>query len=104
MKKKVRAQPTVPYYSNEPAVSKKLMADTMPVPSGSLGNKTPKMVDKNPGRLSGVAVFASKSAPTTKKSGITVAKLGSKSGAPQQGKLRSSGNAGAHRIGLKTKI
>lgn len=104
MKKKVRAQPTVPYYSNEPAVSKKLMADTMPVPSASLGNKTPKMVDKSPGRLSGVAGFASKTAPLTKKSGITIAKLGTKAGPASPGKLRTSGNASAHRIGFKSKI
>ena len=58
MKKRVRTQPTNPFYSDEPAVAKGLMADKGLVQNASLGNQTPKMVDKKPGRLSGVAGFA----------------------------------------------
>lgn len=104
MKKRARVQPSVPFYSSEPAVSKKLMADSMMVPGAAAGAKTPKMVNKNPGRMSGVAGFVSKAKPATKPSGITIPKLGTKSNFPTQGKLRSSGHASAHRIGFKSKI
>lgn len=99
MKKKVRVQQTVPFYSNEPAVSRKLIADQSMTQNASLGGKTPKMVDKNPGRASGVAGFASKAHPVGKNVGTKIPKLGSKSGPPARNPLRMSGHSGAHRIG-----
>lgn len=98
MKKKVRVKPTVPFYSNEPAVSRTLMADRGLTQNASLGNNTPKMVDKNPGRLSGIASFSSKSAPKTGSTGITTAKVGATAKSPA--KLKLSGHAGAHQVGL----
>ena len=101
MKKKVRAQQSVPFYSNEPAVSKKLITDQSMSQSASLGNKTPKMVDKNPGRLSGIANFASKSKPSAKPAGIKPLNISAKASSPMQPKLRVSGHSGAHMLGKK---
>lgn len=76
------------------------MADMGLSPNGNLANSTPKMVDKKPGRLSGVAGFASGHRP---KSGISTPtpKLGSSAKSPPQqgGGLRASGHPQAHRIG-----
>lgn len=103
MKKKVRAQTSTPsYYTTEPAVSRKLIAASQPTPSPSIGLKAPKTVDKNPAKMSGVASFVSKQRPHVKASKINVPTIGVKP--PQQGKLRASGNPGAHRLGFKSKI
>lgn len=104
MKKKVRVPPTNPFYSSEPAVSRTQVAAKPLVPSASLGSATPKMVDKKPARMSGVAGFVSKARPTTKPTHISVPKLGTKSNFPTQGKLKASGHSGAHRVGFKSKI
>lgn len=111
-KKRVRTQPSNPYYSNEPAVSRKLIADQGLTQNASLGNAPPKMVDKKPGRLSGLAGFADKHRP--KEQGIkqiTSVKPGKPPGSsksPIQGGLKSSGHPGAHRLGslkpLKLKV
>lgn len=61
MKKRVKTQPTNQYYSSEPAVSSKLMADKALVPSPAA--KSPKMVDKKPAEMSGMAGFVSKGKP-----------------------------------------
>lgn len=98
MKRRVRTQPTNPYYSNEPAVSTGQMADKAPVQNASLGNKTPKIVDKHPGRMSGVADFVSKGKPTGKNT-VKVPSFGTKAKSPAT--LRMSGHSGAHRVGLK---
>lgn len=95
MKRRVRTQPSNPFYSDEPAVSKAAIADKPPVPSASLANKPSKPIDKNPGKMSGVAGFVDKhrlhGRPMTP---VT-------SNVPQMGKLRLSGHSGAHRIGGK---
>jgi hypothetical protein len=67
MKRRIRTQPTNPFYSNEPAVAVKSIADKPPVQNASLGNKSPKMVDKHPGRITGVAGFTNKARPPAKK-------------------------------------
>lgn len=99
MKKKIKQKPTVPFYSNEPAVSKKLMADSTMSQSASLGNNTPKMVDKNPGKMSGIAGFTSKHKPSAPGAKISPPKLGTVAKSPASGKLRMSGHASAHRVG-----
>jgi hypothetical protein len=90
MKKRVRVQPTNPYYSNEPAVSRKMIADQGITQNASLGNSTPKMVDKKPGKLSGLAGFQDKHRPKQKNiTQITKAGFGkppSPSKSPQQGR------------------
>lgn len=58
MKRRVHTQPQNPFYSDEPAVSKGLIADKSMVQNASLGSKKPKMVPKSPGRISGLAGFA----------------------------------------------
>jgi hypothetical protein len=63
MKKRVRVAPSNPFYSNEPAVARSNITSKAPVPSAGLANRPPKMVDKSPGRLSGVAGFADKKKP-----------------------------------------
>lgn len=63
MKKRIRTQPSNPYYSNEPAVARGLIAGKAPVQSASLANQPNKIVDKKPGRISGLAGFSSKSKP-----------------------------------------
>jgi len=106
MKRKVRAQPSNPFYSNEPAVSRKLIADQGMTQNASLGNQAPKMVPKHPGRLSGIAGFASKSKPPAGSSHISTPTLGAKAKQPAQ--LRMSGHSGAHRVGavkpIKAKV
>lgn len=97
MKKKIKVKPTVPFYSNEPAVSKKLIADSTMSQSASLGNQTPKMVDKNPGKMSGVAGFESKHKPSASGIGVSIPKFGSKASKPAT--LRMSGHPSAHRLG-----
>lgn len=98
MKKKVRTKPTNPFYSNEPAVSRTLIAGKGLVQNSSLGNATNKVVDKKPGRLSGIAGFASKSAPRHGSTHIAAPKLGTTTKSPA--KLKLSGHPGAHQIGL----
>lgn len=99
MKKRVKTQPSNPFYSNEPAVSRKLIADQGMTQNASLGNQTPKMVPKHPGRLSGIAGFESKSKPHTKPTGITTTKISAPAKAPAQGHLRASGHPKAHQLG-----
>ena len=106
MKKRVRTQPSNPFYSNEPAVSRKDIAGRPPVQNASLGNQAPRMVDKKPGRLSGVAGFADKKRPKTQKMQNPAFTAPLKTGpakpvgVPKQGgHLRMSGVTGAHRIG-----
>ena len=102
MKRRVRTQPTNPYYSDEPAVAKGLIADKPPVQESSLGSKTPKMVDKHPGRLSGIAGFADKHKPPQQKMQGKAPAFGGKAKQPSQ--LRMSGHPGAHRLGGVKKI
>lgn len=107
MKKRVRPNQTVPFYSNEPAVSRKLIADQGLTQNASLGNQPPKMVDKKPSRMSGLAGFTSKNKPKGKPSGIPQVGPGGPKPAkvPSQGHLRASGHPGAHRIGnIKLKV
>lgn len=85
MKKKPRSAPSNPFYSSEPAVSRAKIAAKAPVPA-NLANRPPKTVDKNPGRMSGVAGFADKGRPRTGSTKISVPKLGTKMKFPQQGK------------------
>ena len=105
MKRKIRPSNSNPFYANEPAVARSKIADTTGFGSSGVGASTPKMVDKKPGRSSGVAPFASGHKP---KAGHTtpVIKLGTKDtkGVPQQGKLRTSGHPQAHRLGGIKKI
>lgn len=98
MKKKVRASNSNPFYSNEPAVARSKMADMDLSPNGNLANSTPKMVDKKPGRLSGVAGFSGGHRP---KAGISTPtpKLGSSAKGVPQATLRNSGHPQAHRLG-----
>jgi len=100
MKKRIRTQPSNPYYSDEPAVAKGLMADKAPVQNASLGNKPNKIIDRKPGKLSGLAGFTSKSKPAAG-SYAKVPKFGTQ--AKEPAKLRLSGHSGAHRIGAKLK-
>ena len=100
MKKRIRTQPSNPYYSDEPAVAKGLMADKAPVQNASLGNKPNKIVDRKPGKLSGLAGFTSKSKPAAGPY-AKVPAFGTK--AKQPATLRMSGHSGAHRIGAKLK-
>ena len=90
MKKRIRTQPTNPFYSNEPAVAKGLMADKALVPNASLGSKTPKMIDAKPGKLSGIAGFSDKHRP--KKQGIKPKPptFGQKAKQPAQMKIKPS--------------
>lgn len=101
MKKRVKYQPSVPYYTDEPAVSKTLIADRPLVQNSALGTNRNKFVDKRPARLSGIEGFASKGRPSAKPPKLGLQPLGSKSQVPMQGKLRSSGHPKAHRIGSK---
>jgi len=100
MKKRIRTQQAVPFYSDEPAVAKGLMADKPPIQSASLGNKPNKIVDKKPGKLSGLAGFTSKAKPAAG-SYAKVPVFGTK--AKQPATLRMSGHSGAHRLGAKFK-
>src|SRR5258707_6690049 len=100
MKKRIRTQPSNAFYSDEPAVAKGLMADKAPVQNASLGNKPNKVIDKKPGRLSGLAGFTSKAKPHAG-SFAKVPAFGTQ--AKQPAKLRMSGHSGAHRIGAKLK-
>jgi hypothetical protein len=86
MKKKPRIGPSNPYYSSEPAVSRKKMASQAPVPSANLANKPPKSVNQQPAKMSGTAGFVDKGGLRKTPSKIEVPKLGSKSGLPLQGK------------------
>lgn len=100
MKRRIRTQPTNPFYSNEPAVSRNKMADAGLSPNPNLANQPPKIVDKKPGRLSGLAGFQDKHRPKSGGAKITIPKLGtSQKNPPQQGALRASGHPQAHRIG-----
>lgn len=85
MKKKPRSSPSVPFYSSEPAVSRAKIASRAPVPA-NLASRPPKTVDRNPGKLSGVAGFVDKGRPRTGNPKISVPKLGTKMKFPQQGK------------------
>lgn len=106
MKKRVRIQQSNPYYSSEPAVARNLMADQSLTQNSGLGNSAPKMVDKKPGRLSGVAGFSSKSKPSSKPAAhVPATKVASPAKSPpQMGSLRNSGHPKAHRLGGKLKI
>jgi hypothetical protein len=101
MKKRQRQQQAVPFYSDEPAVAKGLMADKPMIQNSSLGNKPNKVVDRKPGKLSGLASFTSKTKP---RAGTTakVPAFGTKAKSPAT--LRMSGAAGAHRLGSKSKV
>jgi hypothetical protein len=90
MKKRIRTQPSNPFYSSEPAVAKGLMADKALVQNSSLGSKTPKMIDTKPGKLSGIAGFSDKHRP--KKQGIKPKPpvFGQKSKQPAQMKIKPS--------------
>lgn len=104
MKKRIRTQPTNPYYSNEPAVARGLIAGKAPVQSASLGNQPPKMVDKKPGKLAGLAGFVDKKKPPAKQAHIPALKAGAtpaKTKFPTQGggHLRMSGSPNAHKFG-----
>lgn len=111
MKRRVRTQPSNPYYSNEPAVARSQIASKPPVQSASLGNSTPKMVDKKPGRAAGVAGFVDKHKPPAKGMGSVPFAKPLKSGTAKPSpipKLKVSGHLKAHQIGsvkpLKLKV
>ena len=100
MKRRVRTQPTNPFYSNEPAVARSLIADKGLVQNASLGNQTPKMVDKKPGRISGFAGFESKKRPIGKHITLGSNKIPGPTKFPSQGgHLRMSGHPKAHQLG-----
>lgn len=82
------------------------MADQSLTQNASLGNQPPKMVDKKPGRMTGVGGFHNTSKPKSAPAKLnTAGKMpGPSKSPPQQGKLRMSGHAGAHRLGGKLKI
>jgi len=85
------------------------MADQSLTQSASLGNQTPKMVDKKPGRLSGLVGFASHKKPGATKLTPVSGKMPGPSSMPKQGgHLRMSGSPNAHRLGslkpLKLKV
>ncbi len=110
MKKRIRTQPTNPFYSNEPAVARGLIAGKSPVQNASLGNSTPKIVDKKPGKISGLAGFSEHKKPRDQKIQKIPQVNPLKSGAakpspvPKQGgsgHLRMSGNPLSHRLGIK---
>ena len=98
MKKRIRQQQAVPFYSDEPAVAKGLMADKPPIQNAALGNKPNKVIDKRPGKLSGLASFTSKTKPRAG-TNAKVPAFGTK--AKQPATLRMSGAVGAHRLGSK---
>jgi hypothetical protein len=97
MKRRVRTQPTNPFYSNEPAVSRKEIADQSLAQNASLGNATPKEVDKRPGRLSGIAGFHDTKRPKDHKMTPVSGKPPGK--APHTPTFRLSGHPGAHQLG-----
>lgn len=105
MKKKARTSNNNPFYSNEPAVSRTKIADQGMGQNSSLGNAPPKMVDKKPGRLSGVAGFAGGHKPASKKPASPAFTAPLKSGSakptsfPKQASLKASGHPQAHRLG-----
>jgi hypothetical protein len=79
VKKRVRTQPSNPFYSNEPAVATSKIADKALIPQAR--GRTPKMVDKNPGKLSGLAGFMSHTKPKAKNH-VSVPKFGTKAKQP----------------------
>lgn len=99
MKRRVKAQPSNPFYSNEPAVASSKIASKAPVPNPNLANKPAKAVDTHPGKLSGVVGFVDKGKPRSGPSGIKLPKLGTAAKVPVMGKLKVSGHPGAHHIG-----
>lgn len=102
MKKKVRQSPNIAFYSDEPAVSKSLMADKPAVPLNAANKPPARVVDKNPGRESGLAGFVSKPHLPKKGTGVKRPPLGATAKQPpKQGSLRMSGHSGAHRLGVK---
>jgi hypothetical protein len=90
VKKRIRTQPSNPFYSNEPAVAKGLMADKPPVQNASLGSKPSKTTPQKPGRMSGFAGFVDKHKP--KQQGIKPkpATFGQKAKSPKQAVVKSS--------------
>ena len=99
MKRRVKTQPSNPFYSDEPAVAKGMIADKAPV-QAPLGTKTPKMVPKHPAKMSGIAGFAEAKKPKQVGFKMPSVKAPAKpktSVSPP--KLRVSGHPGAHRIG-----
>ena len=102
MKRRVRTQPTNPFYSNEPAVATSQIADKPPVQNASLGNAPNKFVDRKPGKITGVGGFESKHKPPAHKADIKLTGPNTPAKVPSQGsKLRVSGHSGAHQIGIK---
>jgi hypothetical protein len=81
------------------------MADKSMTQNASLGNAPPKIIDKKPGRLAGVAGFADKKRPPAKGMQNPPKTSPLKSGTagpakfPSQGGLRGSGHPKAHRLG-----
>lgn len=77
------------------------MADSTMSQSASLGNATGtgpnKIIDKSPGRMSGVVGYTDKHRPPAKGIGITPPKPFTKAKSPAT--LRVSGHPQAHRIG-----
>lgn len=105
MKRRIRTRPTNPYYSSEPAVSTKQIADQPLIPNAKLANKAPKRVPQHPARMSGVAGFAQAKRPKQAKFKAPNQKIPPvKSGVsvPTQGQGRKlSGSTKGHRIGLR---
>jgi hypothetical protein len=97
MKRRVKTQPSNPFYSNEPAVATGMIADKAPVQNASLGNKSGREIDKHPGRMSGIAGFVSKSKPSKGSSHIKLPKLGSKAKQPTQTRV----SRGVNHTGIK---
>lgn len=85
MKKKSRVNPSTPFYSSEPAVSRKKIASQPPVASGGLANSPNKIVPHSPARMSGIAGYVNKTRPVIKPSKISIPKLGTRMRFPQQG-------------------
>jgi hypothetical protein len=95
VKKRQRIPNNNPYYSNEPAVSRKVIADQSLTQNASLGNAPPKAVDKKPGRASGIAGFKDTHRPKAAKANLKPAPVPTAKKLPQQGSLK------AHRIGKR---
>jgi hypothetical protein len=105
MKRRIRTRPTNPYYSTEPAVSTKQIADQPLFPNAKLANKTPKRVPQHPGKMSGIAGFAQAKRPKSvkfKAPSQKVPPVKSAVSIPKQGQGRKlSSTTKGHRIGLR---
>lgn len=98
MKKRQRIPNNNPYYTNEPAVSRKQIADQSLNQNASLNTPVNKSIDKKPGRASGIAGFKDTHRPKVAKMAKTVP-LPKPSRVPQQG--RGGPKFKAHRIGQR---